>query len=79
IRGARLNSVYRAQWFDPREGTWLDAGGGRLVANKIGIMELPGFPGDADWGIRLTYEGPASSGGGKAQKGSAESDGRSHR
>ena len=22
IRGARLNSLYRAQWFDPRNGTW---------------------------------------------------------
>ncbi len=59
IRGARLNSVYRAQWFNPRDGTWLDAGGGTLSANKIGIIVLPDFPGDADWGIRLIYDGPA--------------------
>jgi hypothetical protein len=60
IRGARLNSVYRAQWFNPRDGTWLDAGGGKLLANKIGIIALPDFPGEADWGIRLIYEGPVS-------------------
>jgi hypothetical protein len=60
IRGARLNSVYRAQWFNPREGTWLDAG--KLVANKIGIVVLPDYPdpGDADWGLRLIYDGPLS-------------------
>ena len=60
IRGARLNSLYRAQWFNPREGTWLDAGAGKLVANKIGIIVLPDFPGDADWGLRLIFDGPLS-------------------
>ena len=59
IRGARLNSVYRAQWFNPRDGTWLDAGNGKLVANKIGIIRFPDFPSDADWGLRLIYDGPA--------------------
>ena len=60
IRGAKLNSVYRAQWFNPRDGTWLDASGGKVVANKIGIITLPDFPGDSDWGLRLTYEATAS-------------------
>jgi hypothetical protein len=60
IRGARLNSLYRAQWFNPREGTWTDAGAGKLAANKIGIIVLPDFPGDADWGLRLIYDGPLS-------------------
>lgn len=60
IRGARLNSVYRAQWFNPRDGTWLDAGNGKVVANKIGIIDLPGFPDAADWGLRLIYEGPVT-------------------
>jgi len=44
IRGSRLNSVYRAQWFNPRDGSWRDAGAGKLVANKIGIIVLPTFP-----------------------------------
>jgi hypothetical protein len=60
IRGARLNSVYRAQWFDSRKGIWLDVGDGRVAANKIGIIALPEFPNGSDWGLKLTYEGPGS-------------------
>ena len=60
IRGARLNSVYRAQWFDPGKGTWLDADDGRVAANKIGIIALPDFPNDSDWGLKLTYEEPGT-------------------
>jgi hypothetical protein len=60
VRGARLNSAYRAQWFDPRTGTWADAGGGTLASNQIGIIMLPPFPSDGDWGLRLTYAGPAA-------------------
>jgi hypothetical protein len=59
IRGAKLNSLYRAQWFDPRHGTWSDAGDGRVRASKIGIIELPDFPADNDWGLKLVWEGPA--------------------
>jgi hypothetical protein len=58
IRGARLNSQYKAQWFNPRNGNWIDADGGKLVANKIGIIVLPDFPGDEDWGLQMIYEGP---------------------
>jgi len=56
IRGTRINSLYRAQWFNPRNGTWQDVGNGNVVANKIGIIELPEFPDDKDWGLRLIYE-----------------------
>jgi hypothetical protein len=56
IRGAKLNSVYKAQWFNPQEGTWVDAGIGKLTANKIGIIRLPDFPDNTDWGLRLIYE-----------------------
>lgn len=59
IRGAKLNSVYLAQWFNPRNGTWVDAGNGKLVANEIGIISLPDFPDSADWGLRLIYDSPA--------------------
>jgi hypothetical protein len=59
VRGAKLLSNYRAEWFDPREGTWRDAGGGTLRSSQIGIITLPDFPGDIDWGMRLTYTGPA--------------------
>jgi Protein of unknown function (DUF4038)/Domain of unknown function (DUF5060) len=60
VRGARLNSIYRAEWFDPRKGTWQDVGSdGMLRSSVIGIMMLPDFPAEIDWGLRLTYSGPA--------------------
>ena len=59
IRGARLWGSYRAEWFDPRTGTWSDAGNGALRSNQIGVITVPAFPGDADWGLRLTYTGSA--------------------
>jgi hypothetical protein len=57
IRGARLNRPYRAQWFNPRDGTWSDVGDGKVRASKIGIIQLPDFPGDNDWGLKLIDEG----------------------
>lgn len=59
VRGARTMGVYRAQWFDPRHGTWLDVGDGSVRSNNIGEIRLPDFPSDIDWGLRLTYTGPA--------------------
>ena len=56
VRGAMLNSVYKAQWYDPRNGTWSDVGKGTVTSSKIGIIYLPDFPGDTDWGLRLVFE-----------------------
>lgn len=56
IRGAKLNTVYRAQWFDPRNGTWQNAGSGKLTSSRTGFIKLPDFPGDADWGLSLKEE-----------------------
>jgi uncharacterized protein DUF4038/uncharacterized protein DUF5060/collagenase-like protein with putative collagen-binding domain len=56
IRGAKLSSTYRAQWFDPRNGSWREAGNGIARSSQIGIIELPDFPADTDWGLRLMYE-----------------------
>ena len=58
VRGARLLSAYRAQWFDPRSGAWQDAGSGTLRSSAIGIIQLPNAPSDADWGLRLVWEAP---------------------
>jgi len=58
IRGARLHSPYRAEWFDPRNGTFRDAGNGTLQSSVIGTIALPDFPEDIDWGLRLMYSGP---------------------
>jgi hypothetical protein len=57
IRGAKLNATYRAEWFDPRTGTWRPAGSGTVRSSVIGIIMLPEFPGDIDWGLKLEYQG----------------------
>jgi hypothetical protein len=59
VRGAQVMSLYRAQWFDPRKGAWSDVGDGTVRANNIGEISLPDFPTDIDWGLSLTYTGPA--------------------
>jgi hypothetical protein len=59
IRAALPRSDYRAQWFDPRAGTWRDAGRGTLRSNATGIIELVDSPSDFDWGLRLEYAGPS--------------------
>jgi len=57
VRGARPSSVYTAQWFDPRTGEWTNVAEGAVRANNIGEIQLPEFPGDADWGLKLVYSG----------------------
>jgi hypothetical protein len=59
IRSARPLSAYRAQWFDPRAGVLRDAGKGTVLSNSTGVIHLPDFPSDADWGLRLVYTGAA--------------------
>lgn len=60
VRGARLMSLYRAQWFDPRHGTWSDVGNGTVKSDNIGEIQLPDLPSDMDWGLKMVYQGPAS-------------------
>ncbi len=56
IRGASLNSTYRAEWFDPKNGKWSDAGSGAVHASHIGIIDVPAFPSESDWALRLQLE-----------------------
>ena len=58
LRAVKPSTVYRAEWFDPRAGKWIDAGDGFLQSNSIGVIALPPFPGDIDWGLRLLSAGP---------------------
>lgn len=60
IRGAKLNATYRAQWFDPKNGTWHDQGEGLLYSGPTGIIDLPDFPADRDWGLRLILRAAGS-------------------
>jgi hypothetical protein len=57
VRGARPMAIYEAQWFDPRAGAWSGVRDGQLQSSNIGEIQLPGFPGDDDWGLRLSYSG----------------------
>ncbi len=57
IRGARLNSLYKTDWFDPRTGSYSSAG--TLRSSVIGIIQLPAVPSDSDWALRLVYLKPA--------------------
>jgi hypothetical protein len=59
IRAIKPLSYYAAQWFDPRSGTWLDVGNGFVMTNVLGVVVLPDFPADLDWGLRLVYAGAA--------------------
>ncbi|MEO6002602.1 MAG: DUF5060 domain-containing protein [Opitutus sp.] len=44
VRGARPNGVYRAEWFDPRTGTWSNVDSGTLTSDLVGVINLPHFP-----------------------------------
>jgi hypothetical protein len=55
IRAALPLSSYRAQWFDPRLGTWRDTENGNVESSSTGIIQLPDFLDDRDWGLRLEY------------------------
>ena len=57
VRGAVPLANYGAQWFDPRAGTWSVAANGNVQSNSTGIITLPDFPADLDWGLRLEYAG----------------------
>ena len=53
IRGAKPDTTYQAQWFDPRTGQWSPAGDGTLKANAWGWITVPDFPATNDWGLKL--------------------------
>lgn len=54
IRGALPQTTYQAEWFNPRTGQWSKTGTGSLKANVWGWIELPDFPSNDDWGLKLT-------------------------
>ncbi|MEJ2704817.1 MAG: DUF4038 domain-containing protein [Sedimentisphaerales bacterium] len=59
LSGASSQSKYKAQWFNPRTGDWIEAG--VLTANPDGDISLPDFPDGSDkatydWGLKLTLQ-----------------------
>jgi hypothetical protein len=53
LRGLKPEAGYLAAWFNPRNGEWSTIGMGPIKADNIGEMNLPPFPDDQDWGLRL--------------------------
>jgi hypothetical protein len=55
VSGALPNTIYNAQWFDPRTGRWTEAGDtGSLRSNAEGVLSLPACPNaDQDWCLNL--------------------------
>jgi hypothetical protein len=49
-------------WISPsrNNGSWRDVGNGTLRSNATGLINLPDFPENIDWGLRLILEEPAS-------------------
>jgi hypothetical protein len=59
LSGALSRGKYKASWFNPRTGEWIDAG--VLTADGTGGIALPDFPGNlakssTDWGLKLTLK-----------------------
>jgi hypothetical protein len=57
LSGALPRSEYKALWFNPRTGDWIDAG--VLIADSVGGITLPNFPdrskiSNTDWALKLT-------------------------
>jgi hypothetical protein len=54
VSGLRHRASYRARWFDPREGLWIDAGSGTLSTDADGRLPLPPVPRtEEDWALSL--------------------------
>ncbi|MCP4258837.1 MAG: hypothetical protein GY774_15240 [Planctomycetes bacterium] len=57
LAGAIPRSKYKAIWFNPRTGDWIDA---RILnADSTGRIKLPNFPDKStrsktDWALKLT-------------------------
>ncbi len=67
LSGARADTRYHAQWFDPRTGRWRPSGPVAVTADAAGRLKLPPFPGREspcreDWALKLTaVKAPAGS------------------
>jgi hypothetical protein len=51
LRGALFEAVYQTRWFNPRTGTWRDAG--ELTVDAWRRIRLPSLPSNDDWALKL--------------------------
>lgn len=54
LRGALADRTYHARWFDPRRGTWIEAG--PLRADSRCSIALPALPSPEDWALKLVLD-----------------------
>jgi hypothetical protein len=54
LRGVLAERVYRAQWFDPRQGVW--SAPQLLRSDPICRIAMPPLPSSEDWGLKLVLE-----------------------
>jgi len=55
LRGVLFERDYFAVWFDPRDGRWIEAG--ILSSTSLCEIQLPAFPSDSDWAMKLSLQG----------------------
>jgi hypothetical protein len=55
VRGGIPYGTYQLRWFNPRTGQWTE-NPVALKANNSGRIELPEFPTDDDWGLKLLIQ-----------------------
>jgi len=53
FRGSLPGTNYRARWFNPRRGEWIDLGDQLQGDESTGLIELPRPPSNEDWGMKL--------------------------
>ena len=61
VTGFRPGARYKVNWFNPRNGQWIDADTA-IVTSESGQITLPPFPdnssrSETDWAIKLTLDG----------------------
>ena len=57
LSGALPNTAYKAQWFNPRTGTWTNVGdSGTVKSGDDGVIPLPACPSTEDWCLSLSTE-----------------------
>lgn len=56
IRSVLYDGIYKASWYDPRCGKWIDAGIINADAEER-ILNLPKKPTDDDWCLKLVLQG----------------------
>ncbi|MFW6309247.1 MAG: DUF4038 domain-containing protein [bacterium] len=53
FRGTFPGRKYRGWWFNPRSGSWLKIENLLIPSAETGLIDIPAFPSNNDWGLKL--------------------------